>query len=340
MRILKKILKIAYISLASILLFIAVVLIYFNFPLKTPDKNFELGTTFSSRNAEDMKLDWKETYIAILDDLKIKNIRIPVYWDLVEPQDDQYNFSDLDWQLSEAQKRNAKIILVVGQKVPRWPECFIPSWTSNDDPEKIEKLIDFEKVVINRYKNNPEIAYWQVENEPFLAFGICPTISTNQLDREIAAVKSADATHPIIVTDSGELSFWIQAAKRADIFGTTMYTNVYSRKIGYWRYPIGPNFFKFKQFLIRVFAGQKNVMVVELQGEPWINGWLGDAPLDEQFKSMNARQLLEHVNFARKTGIDKIYLWGAEWWYWLKVEKNHPELWDQAKNIVQTSNSE
>jgi hypothetical protein len=116
-----------------------------------------------------------------------------------------------------------------------------------------------------------------------------------------------------------------------------MYINVYSRKVGYWRYPIGPNFFKLKQFLIRLFANQKNVMVIELQGEPWIDGWVGDAPLDQQFQSMNAQRLLDNVNFARKTGINRIYLWGVEWWYWLKVKQNHPELWNQAKDILQMS---
>ena len=338
MKIFKKILKIAYVTFAAILFFVARVLVYFNFPLKVPITKFDLGVTFSMRNATDMGLDWKETYTAILDDLKIRNIRIPVYWDLVEPQDGKYDFSDVDWQLNEAQKRNAKIILVVGQKVPRWPECFIPSWTSNDNPDKLDKLIEFEKTVVERYKNDPEIAYWQVENEPFLNFGICPPLSTDQLDKEIAAVRSVDATHPIIVTDSGELSFWIQAAKRADVFGTTMYTNVYSRKVGYWRYPIGPNFFKFKEFLVRLFTGQKNIIVVELQGEPWIDGWIGDAPLTEQFKSMNVQMLQDHVNFARETGINKIYLWGVEWWYWLKVKQNHPELWNEAKQLQTTSN--
>jgi hypothetical protein len=337
MKIFKKILKITYLTFAGALVFVASVLIFFNFPLQVPKKNFEMGVTFSSRNATDMGLDWKETYTAILDDLKIRNIRIPVYWDEVEPQDGQYNFSDVDWQLQEAQKRGAKVILVVGQKVPRWPECFIPSWTSNDNPNKLAKLLEFENVVINRYKNDPEIAYWQVENEPFLNFGICPPISGNQLDAEIAMVRSVDKTRPIVVTDSGELSYWIQAAKRADVFGTTMYTNVYSRKIGYWRYPIGPNFFKLKELLIRIFAGQKNVMVVELQGEPWVSGWLATTPLDQQFQSMNAQMLLEHVNFARETGINRIYLWGVEWWYWLKVKQNHPELWDQAKSIMQMS---
>lgn len=333
----KKILKIIALTFAGILFVVASLLVYFNFPVQLPQKKFDLGVTFSSTNAESLGVNWREAYTAILDDLKIKKIRIPVYWDIVEPEEGKYDFADLDWQLNEARKRDAKIILVVGQKVPRWPECFIPKWTSNDNPNKVEKLINFEKKVIERYKNNSEIEFWQVENEPFLSFGICPPIESEQLDAEIAAVRSVDSSRQIVVTDSGELSFWIKAAKRADTFGTTMYLNVFTRKIGYWRYPIGPNFFKFKRFLTEIFAGKKDIMVIELQAEPWINGWIGSAPLEQQFQSMNEKKLVENVELARKTGIERIYLWGVEWWYWLKVNQNYPGLWNEAKELIQMS---
>jgi len=36
---------------------------------------------------------------------------------------------------------------------------------------------------------------------------------------EIALVRAKDPSRKVIVTDSGELSFWISAAKRADILG-------------------------------------------------------------------------------------------------------------------------
>ena len=47
--------------------------------------------------------------------------------------------------------------------------------------------------VIKRYKDNPAIVYWQVENEPFLevfAFDHCGELDTDFLDQEIALVKA------------------------------------------------------------------------------------------------------------------------------------------------------
>lgn len=332
---LKKVLKIIGYIFGAMLAIVLLFFIYINLPVSPSKEKAEIGVTFSSRYAQDINLNWREAYVAMLDDLKIKYIRIPIYWDLVEKSDGVYDFADIDWQLAEAQKRDAHIILVVGQKVPRWPECFIPKWIGEDVNLKKEKLLRFEEVVINRYKNNhPEIIRWQVENEPFLDFGICPAADEDLLDSEIAKVKSLDSSRPIVVTDSGELSLWVQAAKRADVFGTTMYREVYSANVGHWHYPIGPNFFKAKQLLIELFAGQKNAVVIELQGEPWVAGWTVHAPVDVQLESMNKDKLIDNVEFAKKTGMKEIYIWGVEWWYWMKTMQNNPTLWDTARELV------
>ncbi len=311
----------------------AVLLIYFNIPVRKFNNDAQLGITFSHRYANDIGLPWKESLIAILDDLKIKKIRVPVYWDLVEAREGVYDFSDVDWQLQEIGKRNGEVILVVGQKVPRWPECAIPEWAKADGKKRKEKLMEFVGKTVERYKGNPEIKYWQIENEPFLRFGICPPLDVGLLDREIALVREKDSSRKVIITDSGELSLWVRAAKRADVFGTTMYRTVWKENIGSFTYPIGPRFFHFKYLMNKFFVRQENAIVVELQAEPWIGGWTTHAPLETQFGSMNVEILKDNVEFARKTGFPEIYLWGAEWWYWLKAEKNHPELWNTAKEL-------
>jgi len=340
---LKKILKTVVLLITSITLVIIFALVYFNLPTKNKIEKVNLGVTFSLRYAQDIGLDWKEVYLATLDDLKIRKIRIPVYWDLVEKEKDQYNFSDIDWQLDEAQKRNAEIILVVGQKVPRWPECFIPKWIGENMDEvrkneelKDKEILEFVGDVIKRYKDRDVIKYWQIENEPFLAFGDCPkpTVGAEMLDKEIAVVRSIDPDREIIITDSGELSTWLPAAERADVFGTTMYRNIYREGWGYYVYPIGPKFFLMKKWIIEKFADQDKAIVIELQGEPWVAGWTTNQPLEEQFKSMNAEKLSENIVYAQKSGFDTIYIWGVEWWYWLKVQQGLPETWNMMRGLI------
>lgn len=330
---LKKILKIITRIVLILLAAVILLLVYFNIPVSKENTDAQLGVTFSKRYAEDIGLDWKAAYVAMLDDLGARKIRIPVYWDLAESQEGEYYFEDADWQLSEARKRNAEVILVLGQKVPRWPECAIPSWASASDEKRKASLLKYLDKAVDHFKDNPEIKYWQVENEPFLSFGICPSLDANLLDSEIELVKLKNTGKPVMVTDSGELSLWIRAASRADVFGTTMYRTIYKKGLGYFDYPIGPRFFQFKAYLNKILAHQENNIVIELQAEPWISGYTTEQPLSEQFKSMDAEKLKSNVSFAKKVGFPEIYLWGVEWWYWLKTKQGHPELWETAEKL-------
>ncbi len=333
----KGVLKAMLIALLSVAALLGLIFLYFNLPGPAPREDVRLGMTFSSRYATDLGLDWRETYLAHLHELGIKQLRIPVYWDLVEPEPGKTNYVDVDWQIREAEKAGAEVILAVGQRVPRWPECHIPAWAKEKSVlERQQALKGFLAETINRYDQEKVIVAWQVENEPFLVFfGECPPLDVKFLEEEIALVRSLDhdAKRPILVTDSGELSIWTRAAKRGDVFGTTLYRTIYKGGWGYVTYPIGPNFFRFKEKLVRFFTDQTDFSVIELQAEPWAPGWVADVSLEEQFKSMNERLLEEHVTYARRVGFRDIYLWGGEWWYWLKVKKDYPAVWEKGKEL-------
>lgn len=319
-------------AVLSVCILAGLLFAYFNFPGPKPREDVRFGVTFSSRFARDMGLDASETLRALFVDLGVRKVRIPVYWDAVERERGNFDFSDIDWQLDMARQYGAEVILAVGQKVPRWPECFIPSWV-NTEALKNEAAKRFIQETISRYKYRSEIALWQIENEPFLAFGICPPMSGDALDQEIAVARLEDPSRSILTTDSGELSLWVSAASRGDVFGTTLYRKLWSNRFGYITYPIGPNFFRFKEMLVRLLTHQKNFVVIELQGEPWAPGSLSTVSLEEQWKTMNAEQLLENVRYARQVGFSDVYLWGVEWWYWLKEKKETPALWNAAKEV-------
>ena len=94
---------------------------------KDPER-ITYGVTLSKYYAEELGLPWRDVFVAVLDELKVKKLRLIAYWPMVEPERGSFDFADLDWELSEAKKRNAGVILVVGRRVPRWPECHTPRW--------------------------------------------------------------------------------------------------------------------------------------------------------------------------------------------------------------------
>jgi len=298
-------------------------------------KEITLGVNFSQKHAKDLGLDWKETFLALFDDLKARNFKIAAHWDLIEPEDGKFYFDDLDWQIGELEKRGAKAFLVIGMKTTRWPECHIPSWAINlGKSQQQEKILRMLEKVVLRYKDSPSIWAWQIENEPFFPFGICPWVDKKFVKKEVNLVKLLDPQkRPIIMADSGEGSFWINAARFGDIPSTTMYEKVWFRQIGHYiRYPLPPVFYWRKAQIIKKFFGKK-VIVGELQAEPFGPVLLYDLLLEEQEKTMNLEQFKKNIEFATKTGLDTFYFWGSEWWYWMKVKQNRPEIWQEAKKL-------
>lgn len=292
------------------------------------EKDALLGVTFSKIYAEELGLDWKEAYLATLDDLKIKTYRLPAYWSEIEPEPEVFDFTDLDWQIDEATRHGAQVILAVGRKLPRWPECHVPKWSVGLDEELVRvRIMSMIETVIRRYASNPTVVAWQVENEPFFEFGECPKPDAAFLGQEIAAVHALDA-RPVVISESGELSTWVRAASLADILGISTYRIVWSRFTGYFYWPVTPRVYQ--QRALAASALVKKIIITELQGEPWATQPIISMPLDQQLTLMNPERLMSNVVFARKIGVSEIYLWGVEWWYWLK-QQGRPQMWEAAK---------
>jgi hypothetical protein len=298
-------------------------------------KNTTWGVNFSVKQTDFLGLNSKETYSAILNDLGAKNMKISVHWDLIEKEKGVYDFSELDWQVSEAGKKNANVILAIGMKVPRWPECHLPTWARDLNKEEQQTAImEMLDVVVSRYKNSKALTMWQVENEVFLKFGACPWSDEEFLKKEVAFVKSIDSEHKVIVTDSGELSFWFKASQSgADIVGVTTYKKVWQQQARiYVSYLFPSVFYNRRADLVR-YIFNKKIIGVELQAEPWCANSIMNSSLAEQEKTMNLKQFKENVEFAKNTGFDTFYFWGVEWWYYMKTVYNNPEIWDEAKKL-------
>ncbi len=300
-------------------------------------KAISYGVVFSQKHAQNLGLDWKETYRALLDDLGVNNVKIASYWDLLEPQAGQYAFDDLDWQIDRAAERGASVMLVVGMKTPRWPECHIPAWAQGLGREKQQAaILSMIETVVRRYQDRPAVKMWQVENEPLFPFGECPWMDEAFLQKEAALVKSLDANfRPVLISDSGESSLWFEAAEIGDVVGVTMYRKVWFHEArSYVSYPIPPSWYWLKAKLVDAMY-KKKVICVELQEEPWCPNLLYDCSVAEQAKTMDASQFEKNLDFARRTGLDTFYLWGGEWWFWQKQKNNNDAFWNEAKTLWQ-----
>jgi Glycosyl hydrolases family 2, TIM barrel domain len=301
-------------------------------------KRIDYGVTFSEPYAVSLGLDWKQTLSAILTDLKPKRLRLSAYWDDTEKQKDVYDFTDLDTQVQMADKADTPIILALGRRLPRWPECHDPSWISNlSQSELQDDQLSYMETVVRHYQNDKNIVMWQVENEAFLSsFGPCPPLDVSFLDKEIALVKSLDPSRPILITDSGELDYWIDAGNRGDTFGTTYYRYVYSDVLKrYWtNWYFFPWFYRFKAGILEIMHQGKPIMIAELEAEPWTTAGITNTSISDQFKTMSLSNFQTITSQAAETGFSPQILWGAEWWYWMETKQDHPEFWQAAEKLI------
>lgn len=300
------------------------------------DKSYKLGVTFSPKTAEYLSGDWKKVYSKILDDLKVRNLRLPTYWDQLEQREGEFDFSQIDYLINEAGERNAKIILSLGIKQPRWPECHIPDWAYElTVPQRQQKALEIIKKVVERYKDNPSITFWQVENEPLFWFGdSCDNPDLNFLKKEVDLVKQLDPGRDIIISDTGEWQFWTNTSKLSDILGISLYRKVFNPVFGYMYYPLIPQFYSFKNSVVKsLFApNNKRTIITELQAEPWLKGGFKDTPAKIQTEFFSSSDLASNLAFAQKTGFKDIYFWGVEWWYFMK-EKGYPGYWEFGRKV-------
>ena len=303
---------------------------------KPEPERITYGISFNVPYARELSLDPLTVFDAFIQDLGVRHFRLAAHWPLVEPKKGIYDFEIMDTLVARAEQANATIIMGVGRRLPRWPECHVPKWASELSwEEQKDEIRAYLRTVVNRYKDSPAIIYWQVENEPFLtifAKEYCGELDEAFLEEEVALVHELDPTRPILVTDSGNLGTWRGAYQLGDAFGTSVYVHFWNPDVGTFRTIIPAWFYRVKENLLAHLYGTKKTMLIELSLEPWLLEPVTDVPLDVQFTRMNLEFFDEILKYAEDTRFDTQYLWGGEWWYWLK-EQGEDAMWERGKKV-------
>lgn len=303
------------------------------------------GMTFIPNYARYLDVDPKETMQAMIDDLGVRRFRLVSYWKDIEKTEGQYDFNELDWQFEKANQSKSKVSLAIGLRQPRWPECHMPAWLDGQSKDIwYPKLKTFMTKVIERYRDNPALDSYQLENEFFLSvFGICPDFSRDRLVDEASLVRQLDPDTKLIISRSNNAMGLPVGQPRPDEFAVSVYKRVWDKTITkrYFEYPFPSWFYGFLAGAGEILTG-KDMIIHELQTEPWLaEGYaLKTAPLEEHDKSLSATRLKHRIEYGRATGMRTIDLWGGEYWYWRMVKAGDPSLWQTAKEKISHASSE
>ena len=320
-----------------------------------------VGTTFSDIQCRYLDLNEKKTYFTVLG-MGFDMIRLGAYWNEIEKNEDDYDFSGLDWQIEQAKASGVPVILTVGMKAPRWPEYHIPEWALSSAPLSFgaktsengfirQRTLKFITEVIKRYKAEDIIKYWQVENEPLNRFGGKHWyIGKDFLREEVELVKELDGRkRPIILTVATYPNIFLRIISRfsvphdpvaesvelCDILGLNVYPIVGQQFLGikfYFRSNEKTCHSYYSKLLDAIKSKDKEIWITELQAEPWEPGHL--AYKNETIPvTGDPRATKKYFKDLTNLEIDAILLWGAEYWIFRK-ERYNDNSWIQAVESI------
>ena len=312
-----------------------------------------VGTSFTKWRAEALGLDYRVAFERILA-MRFAVLRLSASWHEIE----RFGYADLDWLLAEAARAGQPVLLTVGMKALGWPEFYLPAGLDPNLAAVQLRSITHIREVVLRYRDNPALIAWQIENEPFNRSGPQAwSIGRRVVRAEARTVRSLDGDRPQLLTtfahfDAGldssstrHRSPWkrrlglavaaereaLSILRRGDILGLDVYPSIgWLDETGRERLArAAPDQIAAVARWLRIAGEQgKQLWVTEAQAEPWeARRSTHAAPV-----SVQPEAIPELVNRLDGAGVETILLWGSEYWLW-REDSGDPR-WTAAVSLA------
>lgn len=338
-------------------------------PQQQPPGNPEWGINFSCRQMEYLqglppgvnRHEWcASQFDRIITGLSVEHVRLSVYWDEVERRG-RYDFSGLDALLAVANTHHVDVLLTVGIKSQRHPEFYIPrrilrddsgdpalradGAVISDDPAIGAAALAMVEAVVRHVAENPAVTAWQADNEPYIASPRAHnwTIGRDFVQEEVRTIRAADPlARPVVINHAGYLSdddSWRPAVEDADVMALDIYPFRRVSFIGISLIApileIGPLIPNYPWRGETAREAGKGFWITEMQAEPWAGfPELADPATPRDITPGRLRQSIE---YARRSGASRVYLWGAEWWLYRVDLFDDSRYWDIARGAISGS---
>ena len=187
------------------------------------------GFSFSPLTSEQAHRDPAEDLARLLDATDPDVLRLPVYWELVQPTPGDLDFSSVDEMLEVVAVHNqtsptpTRVVLTVGARNFLFPELHQPAWAGAREQPNINAVQSgaayrgYFDASIARYRSSPVLYAWQVENEPLdkvvNSYTGYDVIEDAQIAWEVAEVHRLDPGRKVVVTSYNALNATFDAVQ-------------------------------------------------------------------------------------------------------------------------------
>jgi hypothetical protein len=175
-----------------------------------------VGFSYSPLTSQELNRDPAVDLAVLLDATDPDLVRLPVYWESVEPTPDSLDFSSIDDLMAVVEEHNqvtsrpTRVVLTIGARNFLYPELHEPAWAAprgqphlNDVQSEAAYRAYFDGSLV-RYRTSPLLYAWQVENEPLDFVGNAITgddlINVAQISWEVDEVHQLDPGRTVVLT--------------------------------------------------------------------------------------------------------------------------------------------
>ena len=342
-----------------------------------PRLSTRLGISFRPPQVEALGLDPRTTMRMLLRH-PFQIIRLGAYWNRIEPAPGRFQPDELDSQVDLAEQAGKQVILCVGPlKTFSYPEFFVPAHhlsqplregalvEPNAHPALLSAATEFVVRIVERYRGRKAIVAWQVEHEAVDPLGMEHSwrLAAAFVGKEVAAVREADPTRPIVMTGFLPTSMPVRiqqwwrtrdqgdslsiAQGLADIVGIDYYPRHALGGVGGVTLYLDGSRSPWQQRRRKeLFAWArthgKRLMISEGQAEPWETVTVAPNPREMAMYSCMPEQVIGNYNqcmrWAREANspLDAYLFWGAEYWA-LREQSGDPSYTDAFARILDSA---
>ncbi len=343
-----------------------------NWPRQAAAGNPAFGINFSCNQAEFLLLEepggpalddnrpgraeWcASTFGRVLEETGARYVRLSVEWSQVEPVEGRYDFRLVDALLAEAEGHGASVLLTVGMKGQRHPEYYIPDWALAEgrppwgavierDSELGQRTLAMVRATVAHVAASPAIDSWGADNEPYVTSRRADrwALSRELVQAEVAAIREADpGKRPVSI---GHAQIFAGDTRWRGIIedGDAMAVSIYPFRNGHLAgrpmiFPImemGPLTPNFPYHAREAAAAGAAFWITEMQAEPWAEGDIRLFTPSKPSPNLDAGKFRRSIDYARRTGASRVYLWGSEWWLFTEERQGDSRWMELGRAVI------
>ena len=274
------------------------------------------GVSWSSKQAEFFDLD-NQALDEMLDQIPFQRLQLMSYWDLIESENNLYDFEELDQQFAIAKNHNLQVSLQLGIHQARWPYCHYPNWSNQLNKAKLKtELRAYLNLIIKRYDQQINLKQYQLEPEIFKAQAAdCQQLLTKEDLEELYEFVDNLTEKDIALSRPNNRPVLRKQKPAPSSFGLEI--KAFASSPSRWQtlnpFKTPARWYSFSAGNLQLWHSQSHVFIRNLIAEPFA---LQKQTSDKLFDDWQPDNLQKRLNYAVATKIPIIDLSGAEWWMW------------------------